>query len=289
MSIFSTNIILVSNCFSFINCLKLDEIYHSPIEDGRTLSQLNRNKKFEVGLKNIDEFLYYVEGVLVAYLGISSFGGSNIGEINGITHPDYRRKGLFRKLFELAVQHGKGRGFSKILLLSDANSGSGLEFIKSANGIYDFSEYRMKVIDQTTIDSIDCISLRKATNLDGKEIGRQNAVFFNESEECEAFLEEEEKLNEITYMAQVKGEIIGKIRVEYSDNSAFISGFGLLPNFRGKGYGKATLKGALQLINEKNICDIELDVECKNNTALNLYKSCGFKEKSVMNYYKYDL
>ena len=161
--------------------------------------KLNKNKKSEVGLKNIDEFLYYVKGVLVAYLGISSFGGSNICEINGLTHPDYRRKGLFRKLFELAVQQCWGRGFSKILLLSDGNSGSGLGFIKSANGIYDFSEYRMKLIDQTIIDSIDCINLRKATNLDGKEIGRQNAIFFNGSEECEAFPEAEEELNEITY------------------------------------------------------------------------------------------
>ena len=42
MSIFSTNIILVSNCFSFINCPKLDEIHHPPIEDGRTLLQQNR-------------------------------------------------------------------------------------------------------------------------------------------------------------------------------------------------------------------------------------------------------
>ena len=251
--------------------------------------KLNRNRKSEIGLKNIDEFLYYVEGVLVAYLGISNFGGSNIGEINGVTHPDYRRKGLFRKLFELAVHQCRGRGFSKILLLSDGNSSSGLEFIKTVYGIYDFSEYRMKLIDKTIMDNINCISLRKATKLDGKEIGRQNAVFFNDSEECEAFPEEEEKLNEITYMVEVKREVIGKIRVEYSDNSAFISGFGLLPSFRGKGYGKATLKEALQLINEKNIYDIELDVECKNSTALNLYKSCGFHEKSVMNYYKYDI
>lgn len=42
-------------------------------------------------------------------------------------------------------------------------------------------------------------------------------------------------------------------------------------------------------INEKNIYEIELDVECKNNTALNLYKSCGFKEISVMSYYKYNV
>jgi len=62
-----------------------------------------------------------------------------------------------------------------------------------------------------------------------------------------------------------------------------------LPDYRGKGYGKENLKETLHLINEKHIYAIELDVECKNNTALNLYKVCGFEEKSVMHYYKYNI
>ncbi|MBU3179424.1 hypothetical protein KPL47_24445, partial [Clostridium estertheticum] len=42
MSIFCINIILISNEFSFINCPKLDEIHHPPIEDRCTLSQQDR-------------------------------------------------------------------------------------------------------------------------------------------------------------------------------------------------------------------------------------------------------
>ena len=249
--------------------------------------KLNRSRDSEIGLKNINEFLYYVEDVLVAYLGISSFGGSNIGEINGMTHPDFRRKGIFKKLFKLAREECQNRSFDKLLLLADGKSDSGVEFIKAHGGNYDFSEYRMKLLNKTTSENIKPISLRKAEKLDAKEIGRQNSIFFNHSEECESFPEEEEGLNKITYMVELNKEIIGKVRVEYSDNSAFISGFGILPNFRGKGYGKTALKEALRSINEKSINEIELDVECKNNTALNLYKSCGFEEQSVMNYYNY--
>lgn len=147
----------------------------------------------------------------------------------------------------------------------------------------------MKLLNKTSLEIINFISLRKAVSQDGKEIGRQNAVFFNQSEECESFPEEEEELNNITYMVELNEVSIGKIKVKYSDNFAFISGFGIIPNFRGKGYGKAALIAALHLINERNINDIELDVECKNNTALSLYKACGFQEKSVMNYYKYNI
>lgn len=89
-------------------------------------------------------------------------------------------------------------------------------------------------------------------------------------------------------MVELDGTTIGKIAVEFDTASAFICGFGILPNFRGKGYGKAALKEALRMANQKDIHEIELDVESKNGTALNLYKACGFKEQSVMNYYKFN-
>ncbi|MFT8314276.1 MAG: GNAT family N-acetyltransferase [Clostridium sp.] len=250
--------------------------------------KLNIPKNSEIGLKTINEFLYYIDGILVAYLGISSFG-NNIGEINGMTHPDWRRKGLFKKLLELAIEECRNRGFNKLLLLSDGESSSGVEFIKTFGGKYDFSEYRMKLLIKASSESINSISLREAEKFDWKEIARQNALFFNDTEESESFPEEEEIINQVTYMVKLKEEIIGKIRMDYSDNSAFICGFGILPDFRGKGYGKSALKQALSLINGKNIHNIELDVECQNNTALNLYKSCGFEKKSVMNYYKYSI
>jgi ribosomal protein S18 acetylase RimI-like enzyme len=254
--------------------------------------KLNMSRNSEIGLGKINEFLYYIDDVLVAYLGISSFGG-NIVEINGMTHPEFRRKGIFSKLFELSIDECKKRSFDKLLLLSDGKEQSGVEFIKAVGANYDFSEYRMKQLNKINLENINSISLRKAGKLDGNDVVRQNAMFFNDSDEEETSLEEGEKLtdevnfDESTYMIELKNQIIGKINVEYNENSAFIFGFGILPDFRGKGYGKAALKEALRLIREKNISKIELDVECKNDTALNLYKACGFEEQSIMNYYEY--
>jgi GNAT superfamily N-acetyltransferase len=248
--------------------------------------KLNMCRNSEIGLKNVNEFLYYIDEVLVAYLSISSFG-RNIGELNGMTHPHWRKKGLFKKLFEYAIEECRKRGFNKILLLSDDQSSSAAKFIKSVGGKYDFSEYRMKWLNKVSSENINSINLRKAEKFDLNEIAKQNKVFFNDTENSESFQEDEEPINQVTYMIELKKEIIGKIRVEYSDNSAFISGFGILPDFRGKGHGKSALKEALGLIHEKNVYDIELDVECKNITALNLYKACGFEKRSVMNYYEY--
>jgi len=248
--------------------------------------KLNVFKNSEIGLNKINEFFYYIDETLVGYLGISSFG-RNIGEINGVTHPKWRRKGIFKKLFEIAVDEFNKRNFEEILLLADGKSNSGGEFINNIGGKYDFSEYRMKRVSNVIPERINSISLRRAEKHDGKEIVRQNSIYFNDSEEVNDVSEIEKALNENTYMVELNENIIGKINIEYSDESAFICGFGILPDFRGKGYGKAALKEALYLISEKNIYTVELDVECKNSTALNLYKECGFVEKSIMNYYKY--
>lgn len=248
--------------------------------------KLNILKNSEIGINNINEFFYYVDKTLVGYLGISSFGG-HLGEINGMTHPKWRRKGIFKKLLEIAAEECAKRKFHKTLLLSDGKSYSGGEFIKAVGGKYDFSEYRMRRVSTISPERIDSIRLRKSVKSDRKEIGRQNSLFFNDAEENESNVEEVDSFNESAYMVELQGKTIGKINIDYSDNYAFIYGFGILPDFRGKGYGKAALREALNLINEKNIYTVELDVECKNAAALNLYKDCGFEEKSIMNYYKY--
>lgn len=269
------------------------------------LNMYNEHNSGKLGLKNTNEFLYYVDETLVAYLGISSFG-KNIGEINGMTHPKWRRKGLFKKLFDIAIDECNRRKFYKVLLLTDGKSNSGSEFIKAVGGKYDFSEYGMKHNEKITIKDINSVHLRKAEKADIKEIGRQDVIYFDDGEELKSFpiedditsmMNNEEEITDLfneetrintAYMVEFNEEVIGKMHIEYNDNSAFIFGFGILPQFRGKGYGKAALMQALSLINEKNIYEIELDVECKNDRALNLYKACGFEDISVMNYYNYN-
>ena len=158
----------------------------------------------------------------------------------------------------------------------------------------------MRLNEITSSKTVSPINLRKAKSFEKREIERQNEIFFYGKEEVESIQEtylqeheksinDEESLSETTYMIEFEGQTVGKIHIDYSDNLAFIFGFGILPQFRDKGYGKEALKSALQLIKERNIEKVELDVACKNDTALNLYKSLGFQEESVMNYYKYNI
>jgi predicted acetyltransferase len=237
----------------------------------------------------ITEFLYYIDGLLVAYLGICCFGGK-ANELNGMVHPDHRRNGYFTRLFHLAILECLKDSKRQILLLSDGECESGKHFIESIHGKYSFSEYRMKQLQREIINPNPLISLRDSSQNDFNEIAHQNAVYFNTLDDLDQTQNtdsETTSFHNTTFIIELEGNVIGKICVDFSENSAFIFGFGIKPEYRGKGYGRGALLATLNLIHNRNIAKVELDVECKNDTALNLYKSCGFVEQSVMNYYEY--
>jgi ribosomal protein S18 acetylase RimI-like enzyme len=194
----------------------------------------------------------------------------------------------------------QNRDYSKILLLSDDNCASGIEFIKSIGGIYDSSEYRMKRVRCEVPTESNSITLRIAQKQDRKIIAMLNSNFFYGGDEVIDENEDDTATNDSVtneevsndpnttiFMVDLGEEVIGKIHVDYGVNSAFICGFGILSAYRRKGYGKAALNEVLRRMDEKNIAEVSLDVVCTNKNALNLYISCGFQQQSMMNYYQF--
>jgi ribosomal protein S18 acetylase RimI-like enzyme len=99
--------------------------------------------------------------------------------------------------------------------------------------------------------------------------------------------EEEEKRGMTIYIAKKEDSVIGKVNLQMSEGgTGGIYGLGVLPEHRGKGYGRAVLVQAVEKLKEAKAIEIMLQVAAQNATALNLYKSCGFQETSVMDYYK---
>ena len=143
-------------------------------------------------------------------------------------------------------------------------------------------ELKMKMKDKL-------ISLIKAKNDDLDNINNLNEIFFGDIWKESNMPEEEAKNNIITYLIKLNDNIIGKIKTSEESNSVYISGFGILPEYRGMGYGKSALIQVLSNLNKDKIYNVELDVEVKNKKALNLYKDCGFIEGSIMNYYNINI
>lgn len=237
------------------------------------------------------EYFYYSYGRLVSYLGICCFGGS-VYELNGMTHPDYRRRGIFGRLYAHALAECKRAGKKKLLLLADGNSQAGIGFMEAVGGIPAFSEHRMELESQNFHADVEKapditakVSLREAGEEDRELIREYDRLLYSEPD---ADTEEEPVWDFIknTYLIEKDGAVLGKIRIDYQENEAFLYGFGILPQYRGKGYGKAALREALLTVFRKGAKKAALDVETKNDRALSIYTGNGFQTVSCMRYYE---
>lgn len=249
--------------------------------------------------ETLNEFLAWQGQRLIGYMGISSFGGS-VMEVTGMVDPAHRRQKVFKGLYERVYQEYQRRGAKEMLLLTDGRSQAGKGFVASLQAAYDHTEYEMvnpsasqflKTVERTHIND-DC-RLRLASNEDQREIIRQNAIYFgcDPSEVPNVSPEEEAQRGMFIYMAEVVGEIIGKANLQVIDGvdeaarKAGIFGVGVLPEHRGRGYGRCILMGMLEKCSERKIDSVFLQVEAKNETALTLYLSCGFEVTSSMEYF----
>ena len=234
-----------------------------------------------------NEFMFYEGEMLIGYIGICQFG-AEVMEVNGMVHPDYRRRGVFSRLYGLVEDEWLKRSSENMLLLSDHHSCSGQAFIKSTGAHYDKSEYEMFLMNEPEekTDSRQ-ISLRKAMNKDAKEIARQNNIYFQTASNTELTLPEEEAKHGVDiYLAELEQSCIGKVHLNREDSTGAIFGLGVLPEYRGRGYGREILLRSIEKLNEIKVDDIKLQVEVKNRNALSLYQTCGFEETSTMDYFK---
>ncbi len=240
-------------------------------------------------LKTINEFMCYEGELLIGYMGICDFGGEEI-EVNGMVHPDYRKKGIFKTLFSFAKNEWSKRRASRMLLLSDRDSLTGQAFIKRVSGVkYEHTEYEMFLQSDTKQELNSCkVVLRKATGNDTREIARQNFIYFEQESQDENMLipEEEARAGMIIYMAEVNNCVIGKVHLDISSNVGGIYGLGVLPEYRRKGYGRDILTLGIKELKSNNFQEIMLQVNVKNEKALDLYRSCGFEVTSTMDYYE---
>lgn len=265
-------------------CVENDQVSLKLELDYKLSKPLNKS----VGIKLINEFMFYNDETLIGYIGICQFNGETL-EVNGMVLPPYRRQGVFSKLFSVVKDEWSNRKPVDMLLLSDHNSLSGLAFIKQTDAQYDNSEYEMLLKGDPKLGTtLHDLTLRKANNNDAKEIARQNEIYFHiDAKEADLILPEEEANKGLNiYLAEYENVIIGKVHLEVQDGIGGIYGLGVLPEYRRKGYGREILLHAVKKLKEKQVGEIMLQVAVENKNALDLYKSCGFDGTSTMDYYK---
>jgi ribosomal protein S18 acetylase RimI-like enzyme len=210
-------------------------------------------------------------------------------EISGFVHPSYRRKGVFKTLLAQAEAELSAFNFPSLLFVCNNQSRSGLQMLKNAEIPYDFTEFSMKLDTDITYCKTG-VTLKKAYKNSVNEFVDLNKNIFKETAENALMMLESTFQSEDRHCYSIhhNNSVIGMGCIAYtkSEHAAFIFGFGILPEYRGKGLGKLALCELVHFIHTNYKKPAGLEVNSRNQAALSLYTSMGFKTESAYHYYR---
>ncbi|MBP1042900.1 GNAT family N-acetyltransferase [Vagococcus sp. BWB3-3] len=226
--------------------------------------------------KLVSHFLLMKNDRLQSYMLASSYSGNEL-EITLLGGTESN----ISDFFQLAISEARERSLNKVMFITDSNDTLTVTNFKNNLLEYDFSEYRLVLNPEKKPSVISSsVTLRQANITDEKQI---NALDFDGFGEVTQIREID--LQNIL-LAEVNGEIVGKIWLGESADSLGLFGFVVSAAERGKGYGRNMLA---QIINDKlatGLKNIYLEVALINPSALKLYEECGFEKEATFDYYK---
>ena len=240
--------------------------------------------------KKPGQLLYYQGEMLTGFVYLQH--GPEI-EIYGMVHPEHRRKGVGTALLEASKAVRRQARATDLLLVCDSALPSGKAFAEATGGQYRFSEHRM-VLDPDSIQRSQVtqgqqqVQLRRAEVAEVPLLTHLVSHAFDDPEEETARWIATDILadNERFFIGSLDGEPIGELRTVSFGEQIDIATFGVLPAYRGRGYGRQMLLAIVDLLLEEHWPNIALDVETKNANALGLYKACGFRTTRTYDYYR---
>ena len=244
-----------------------------------------------------DLFLFYRNDALLGCLLLDRYH-SDMKEVTGMVHPDFRRQGIFRTLLAAAGKECQSRGITRLLFICEATSLSGQAFLQHIGARREFAEHRMVLQNfQPRFQYDDHLLFREALLDDLEELSVILAADFGNSKERarQHLLRAFERPNQRFYIATYGGEDVGctepvgTLRVEEMPAERGIYGLFVRPEYRGRGHGRQILEETIATLRARSQKPIMLEVDTNNFTALNLYRSLGFVIERTYEYYGFAL
>ncbi|MGH1298040.1 GNAT family N-acetyltransferase [Bacillus pretiosus] len=238
--------------------------------------------------EEINDFLLYDDTQLIGALSMYDFERPTKLELIGFVHPNYRKQHIGTTLLQTAMKEIQIRVADEALIIMNGDSISGKEFAKHLKLPYLYSEYSMefktKEVQKTTKHTIQLTLASSELLLDLIEISSK--AFGDSAENTATWLQKMmNSSSHQVYCALIDEKIVGTITISKQEQSTTLSGFAVHPSYQGKGYGKDILSYMVHTLITEGASTIELDVETKNNHALQLYTQCGFEMKTKHDYY----
>ncbi|MFC2045103.1 GNAT family N-acetyltransferase [Chloroflexota bacterium] len=262
----------------------------------------------------IIEHLYYPEqNLFIVEIDVGLVGYMNVWPELTIAriildcwiHPDYRRKGIAKKLTDYAVSHGKKLGV-KYAHVNVPESDVDAQYILSKLGFSNVRRYIEMSIETDKInwectgnDGFECRCMKEGE--ESKLVEIQNRAFTG------TWGYNPNTVEEISYRANMlyhspedvilicKGDTIagycwtrknitGKVGASETKGQIFM--LGVDENYRGGNIGRRVLLAGISKLVNEGLLIIELIVDSQNETAYKLYQSVGFEVKASSLWYE---
>jgi ribosomal protein S18 acetylase RimI-like enzyme len=244
-----------------------------------------------LALRNGDkanELLYYRDDMLIGFFSMDGLGFDE-AEGTGIVHPSYRQQGVFRALVAAALEECRLNKTDSLILLFDHRSDAGAAFANAIGAQHEFSEHSMRLDDPRKLPQIEQrLDFRRATKDDAPAISDILAQDFGaDAEQLRQNIAHNMQSSVYQYyIASRDHEPIGTINVQNLGGNAYIYGFVVRPDQRGRGYGKEILARTIADIVAARSQPVFLEVETENDPAFGLYRSFGFEVTATYDYYR---
>lgn len=249
---------------------------------------LDTSMNFDKQMRNV--FLLYEDGQLISALSIFA-PRKEEGEVYGYTLPEFRRKGYFKKLLSEAAKELKIYGVENFLFVCAKKSTAGNAMIEKMNVQWDHGEHLMVYHGGKPFQTEGRLTLRMADRNALKTLVEMNmSIFSDYYKDPDALMI---KMSNILYSKKremyiglLDSKTIGICSVGTETEDPSIYGFGIMPEFRRKGYGEELIKLVMNNLINRNIKTIKLDVDYENSAALNLYLKIGFEIEASFGYFR---
>lgn len=238
-----------------------------------------------------NDYLYYIDGNLVGYLALFTFKYDE-AELTALVHPKYRRRGIFKKMFESAISELRSRRIPNLLIIIPKKSVYPNDRVRQLNAEYVYSQVEMCATKEPVEKNLPEISLQLATTNDVITLAKIGAESFATpfTEVLQRFAENTRDKNRKAWLVYADAKLVGKIHVRYENTkTVFIHDLCIIPQYRGQYYAMAMILKIMGLLRAEGCKMITLDVECHNEGALKLYQQCGFEITESFDFWRIPL
>lgn len=282
--------------------VKLTEFTPEWLEPIRRLEQICRQSdgsKLKIGLEHLTKesgdhaYLYQVEGRFAGCFIWYSADGVE-ANLSAMVHPEWRRQGVFRRLFEAAAAEMSEQGIQTCRFKVPADSELGLRCVEHLGAQYDGTQFAMELAalpEGLASDEAPTTTLRPEELEDfGFMVRCLSQAFGDEEEWTLRYLGHTREPSRHNYIGWHGEERVGLIRVNLlGSDTAVIHDFCVLPSHQGRGYGREMLAQIVQLLLAQSCTCIRLSVAADNRGALELYRRTGFEIVTESRYYTCNL